>query len=144
MREVVSGLNRLIDSTTSVQCSDGSIGKPGKGLRICSACDGARRSTLTPCDQLFTSVLPAYVAHTVCLSTCVCHALRPFGDAKSPHTPLIVQMVDAQSFENCTTDRTRGQLHSPREQQAAEEVLVRSLDHPARGRATKRLTAVRN
>ena len=100
----------------------------------------ARRSTLTPCDQLFTCVLSAYVAHTVCLSACVCHALRQFGDAKSLHTSLIVQMVDAQSSENCTTGRPRasGQLHSHREQQATEEVLVRS-DHPVRGRAMKRL-----
>ena len=37
-----------------------------------------------------------------------------------------------------TTDRASGQLHSLREQQAGGEVLVRS-DHPARGRATKRL-----
>ena len=42
----------------------------------------------------------AHVAHTVRLSAYVCHALRLFGDAKSPHTPLVVQMVDAQSFEN--------------------------------------------
>ena len=98
-----------------------------------------RRSALTPCDQLFTCVLPAYVAHTVCLSACVCHALR-VGDAKSLHTLLIVQLVDAQSLENCTTDRASGHLHGPREQQAAEEVLVRS-DHPARCRATKRLTS---
>ena len=47
----------------------------------------------------------AHVAHTVRLSAYVCHALRQFGDAKSPHTPLVVQMVDAQSSENCTTDR---------------------------------------
>ena len=74
MREVVSGLNRLIDSTTSVQCSDGSIGKPGKGLRFCSACAGARRSTLTPCDQLFTCVLPAYHGSrgSHCPSVCLC------------------------------------------------------------------------
>ena len=39
-----------------------------------------------------------------------------------------------------TTDRASGQLHGPGEQQAGEEVLVRS-DHPARGRATKRLTS---
>ena len=130
-----------LTTSTSVQCSDGSIGKPGKGLRFCSACAGAQRSTLTPCDQLFTCVLPAYVAHAVCLSTCVCHALRQFGDVKSPHTPLVVLMVDAQFFENCTTDRASGQLHGPREHQAAEEVLVRSLDHPARGRAPKRLTS---
>ena len=50
--------------------------------------------------ELLTCVLPADVAHTVGLSACVCHALRQFGDAKSPHTPLVVQMVDAQSFEN--------------------------------------------
>ena len=88
---------------------------------------------MTPCAQLFTCVLPAYVDHTVCLSTCVCHPLCQFGDAKSPHTPCVVQMVDAQSFENCTTDRACGQLRGPREQQAAEdlEVLVRS-DHPTR------------
>ena len=79
-----------------------------------------------------TFVLPACMAHTVRLPACVSHALRQFGDVKSPHTPLIVQMVDAQSFE-------RGQmvmLHGPKEQQAAEEVLVHS-DHPAHGRATK-------
>ena len=145
MREVVSGLNRLIDSTTSVQCSDGSIGKPGKGLRFCSACAGARRSTLTPCDRASCSLVSclltmAHVAHTVRLSAYVCHALRQFGDAKSPHTPLVVQMVDAQSFENCTTDKASDPLHGPREQQAAEEVLVHS-DYPARGRATKRLTS---
>ena len=29
------------------------------------------------CDQLFASLLPAYVAHTVCLSACVC--VRPPG-----------------------------------------------------------------
>ena len=54
-----------------------------------------------------------------------------FGDAKSLHKSLIVQMVDAQSSENCTTGRPRasGQLHGPREQQATEEALVRS-DHP--------------
>ena len=64
-----------------------------------------------------------------------------FGDAKSPHTlALVVQTVDAQSVENCTTDRASGQLHGPREHKAAEEVLVRS-DHPARGRATKRPTS---
>ena len=74
VREVVSGLNRQIDSTTSVQCSDGSIGKPGKGLRFCSACAGARRSTLTPCDQLFTCVLPAYHGSrgSHCPSVCLC------------------------------------------------------------------------
>ena len=80
----------------------------------------------------------AHVAHTVRLSAYVCHALR--GDAKSPHTPLVVQMVDAQSFENCTTDRASDPLHGPREQQAAEEVLVHS-DYPARDRATKKLTS---
>ena len=82
----------------------------------------------------------AHVAHTVRLSACVCHALRQIGDAKSPHTPLVVQMVDVQSFENCTTDRASDPLHGPREQQAAEEVLVHS-DYPARGGATKRLTS---
>ena len=39
-----------------------------------------------------------------------------------------------------TTDRASDPLHGPREQQAAEEVLVHS-DYPARGRATKRLTS---
>ena len=37
-----------------------------------------------------------------------------------------------------TTVRASGQLHGLREQQAGGEVLIRS-DHPARGRATKRL-----
>ena len=100
VREVVSGLNRLVDWTTSAQFSDGSIGKPGKGLRFCSVCAGARRFSLRPVVHL-SCALPAYVGHTVCLSACVCHmhALRHFGDAKSPHmcTPLVVQIVDAQS-----------------------------------------------
>ena len=47
-------------------------------------------------------------------------------------------MVDAQSFEDCR--QGNGQLHGSREEQAVEEVLVPS-DHPARGRATKRLTS---
>ena len=94
----------------------------------------------TSCSHVSCLLTMAHVAHTVRLFAYVCHALRQFGDAKSQHTPLVVQMVDAQSFENCTTDRASDLPHGPREQQAAEEVLVHS-DYPARGRATKRLTS---
>ena len=94
----------------------------------------------TSCSLVSCLLTMAHVAHTVRLSAYVCHALPQFGDAKSPHTPLVVQMVDSQSFENCTTDRASDPLHGPREQQAAEEVLVHS-DYPARGRATKKLTS---
>ena len=94
----------------------------------------------TSCSLVSRLLTMAHVAHTVPLSAYVYHALRQFGYAKSPHTPLVVQMVDAQSFENCTTDRASDPLHGPREQQATEEVLVHS-DYPARGRATKKLTS---
>ena len=97
-----------------------------------------RCAALTPCDQLFTCVLPAYVAHTLS----VMHFVNMIDDLATRNLRthrVVVQMVDAQSFENCTTDRASDLLHGPREQQAAEEleVLVCS-DHPARGRETKK------
>ena len=93
----------------------------------------------TSCSLVSCLLTMAHVAHTVGLSAYVCHALRQLA-TRNLRTPLVVQMVDAQSFENCTTDRASDPLHGPREQQAAEEVLVHS-DYPARGRATKRLTS---
>ena len=127
-----------------MQFSDGSIGKPGKGLRYCSACVGSagtRRSTAnSPCDQLFTcflSCLLTWLTPSVCPLVSVMHfvnlATRNLRTHRSSFRLSMLSLLR-------TTDRASGQLHGIREQQAGEEVLVRS-DHPARGRATKRLTS---
>ena len=55
-----------------VQCSDGSIGKSGKRIRFCSACAGARRSTLTPCDYIVVHFCLACLRGSHCLSVRLC------------------------------------------------------------------------
>ena len=90
--------------------------KPWHGAAILQClrrCTKIYTDSLRPVVHL-SCVLPAYVAHTVCLSACVCHALRQLGDAISPHTPLVVHVIDAQSCEtgegaSCTVFETSKQ-----------------------------------
>ena len=83
-------------------------------------------------------VLPAYVAHTVCLS-----AVSVMDFINLVRRNLRTHRSSSRSSMlslSWTTDRASRQLHGAWEQQAGEEVLVRS-DHPAGGRATTTLSS---
>ena len=126
-----------------MQCSDGSIGKPGKGLakilqclRRCAKID----TDNSPCDQLFTrlvSCLLTWLTLSVCPPVSVMLfinlATQNLRTHRSSSRSSMLSLLR-------TTDRASGQLHGLREQQGGEEVLVQS-DHPCSRSSNKRLTS---